>query len=130
MSESKKEPTSAEVRAKHKEFLFPSVANYYEEPVVLSSGKGSRLKDLDGRGYLDFFGGILTVSLGQAHERVNKALHAQIDRLGHVSTLYPTLPIVELAEKLVKLSPGKIQKAFFSASGTEADETAVALAQC
>jgi 4-aminobutyrate aminotransferase-like enzyme len=129
MSDSKKVPTSAEVRAKHKEFLFPSVANYYAEPVVLESGKGSRLKDHDGASYLDFFGGILTVSLGQAHEKVNAALHAQIERLGHVSTLYPTLPIVELAEKLVSLAPGKIKKAFFTASGTEADETAVALAQ-
>ncbi len=122
-------PTSAEVRAKHKKFLFASVANYYEESVVLESGKGSRLKDLDGKTYLDFFGGILTVSLGQANERVNAALHAQIDRLGHVSTLYPTLPIVELAEKLVATAPGKLEKAFFTASGTEADETAVALAQ-
>ena len=129
MSETKKEPTSAEIRAKHKEFLFPSCANYYAEPVVLDSGKGARLKDLDGKSYLDFFGGILTVSLGQAHEGVNRALHAQIDRLGHVSTLYPTLPIVELAEKLVSLAPGKIKKAFFTASGTEADETAVAAAQ-
>jgi alanine-glyoxylate transaminase/(R)-3-amino-2-methylpropionate-pyruvate transaminase len=125
----KKPMTSAEVRAKHKEFLFPSCANYYEEPVVLDSGKGARVKDLDGKTYLDFFGGILTVSLGQAHEGVNRALHAQIDRLGHTSTLYPNLPIVELAEKLVSLAPGKIKKAFFTASGTEADETAVALAQ-
>jgi 4-aminobutyrate aminotransferase-like enzyme len=121
--------TSAEVRAKHKEFLFPSCANYYEEPVVLDRGKGVRLEDLDGKSYLDFFGGILTVSLGQAHDGVNRALHAQIDRLGHTSTLYPTLPIVELAEKLVSLAPGKIQKAFFTTSGTEANETAVALAQ-
>jgi alanine-glyoxylate transaminase/(R)-3-amino-2-methylpropionate-pyruvate transaminase len=125
----KKPMTSAEVRAKHKEFLFPSCANYYEEPVVLDSGKGTRVKDLDGKTYLDFFGGILTVSLGQAHAGVNRALHAQIDRLGHTSTLYPNLPIVELAEKLVSLAPGKIKKAFFTASGTEADETAVALAQ-
>jgi alanine-glyoxylate transaminase / (R)-3-amino-2-methylpropionate-pyruvate transaminase len=125
----KKPMTSAEVRAKHKEFLFPSCANYYEEPVVLDSGKGARLKDIDGKSYLDFFGGILTVSLGQAHEGVNRALHAQIDRLGHTSTLYPNLPIVELAEKLVSLAPGKIKKAFFTASGTEADETAVAAAQ-
>jgi 4-aminobutyrate aminotransferase-like enzyme len=98
----------------------------------LESGKGSRLKDLDGKSYLNFFGGILTVSLGQANERVNAAIHAQIDRLGHVSTLYPTIPAADLAEKLVKLAPGKIAaagKAFFSASGTEADETAVALAQ-
>ena len=61
-------------------------------------------------------------------ETVNAAVRAQMDRLGHVSTLYPTLPIVELAEKLCNLSPGKLRKAFFTASGTEADETAVALA--
>jgi alanine-glyoxylate transaminase/(R)-3-amino-2-methylpropionate-pyruvate transaminase len=131
-SRGRKTWTSAEVRAKHKELLFPSVGTFYEEQVVLDSGKGARLKDLDGREYLDFFGGILTVSLGQAHPKVNAALHAQIDRLGHVSTLYPTIGIVELAEKLLKLAPGKIKqagKAFFTASGTEADETAVALAQ-
>lgn len=121
--------TSAEIRQKHKDYLFPSVANYYDESVVLDEGKGLRVKDLDGTEYLDFFGGILTVSLGQAHPKVNAALHAQIDRLGHVSTLYPTVGIVELAEKLVKLAPGKLAKAFFTASGTEADETAVALAQ-
>jgi 4-aminobutyrate aminotransferase-like enzyme len=128
MSE-KKTLTSAEVRAKHKEFLFPCVGTYYEESVVLESGKGAHLRDLDGNKYLDFFGGILTISLGQAHEGVNRAIKAQIDRLGHVSTLYPTLGIVELAEKLVTLAPGKIKKAFFTASGTEADETAVNLAQ-
>ncbi len=128
MTEAKKR-TSHEVRAKHKEFLFPSVGTYYEESVVLDEGKGVRVKDLDGREYLDFFGGILTVSLGQQHPKVNAALHAQIDRLGHVSTLYPTVGIVDLAEKLVKTAPGKLAKAFFCASGTEADETAVALAQ-
>jgi len=124
--------TSAELRAKHKEVLFPSVGTFYEEPVCLDQGKGARLTDLDGRTYLDFFGGILTVSVGQAHPKVNAAIHAQIDRLGHVSTLYPTIGIVELAEKLLSLAPGKIGKAgkaFFTASGTEADETAVALAQ-
>jgi 4-aminobutyrate aminotransferase-like enzyme len=124
--------TSAEVRAKHKELLFPSVGTYYEEQVCLDSGKGARLKDLDGREYLDFFGGILTVSIGHAHPKVNAALHAQIDRLGHVSTLYPTVGIVELARKLLELGPGKIGragKAFFTASVTEANETAVALAQ-
>ena len=51
------------------------------------------------------------------------------DRLGHVSTLYPTLPIVELAERLARITPGRLQKTYFTASGTEADETAVALAQ-
>ena len=65
--------TSAEVRAKHKEFLFPSVANYYAEPLVLTEGHGLRVRDLDGTEYLDFFGGILTVSVGHCNETVNAA---------------------------------------------------------
>src|SRR3954468_23278045 len=124
--------TSEELRKRQQEVLVPSVGTFYDEPVCLDEGKGSRVTDLDGRQYLDFFGGILTVSVGQAHPTVNAAIRAQIDRLGHVSTLYPTVGIVELAEKLLGLAPGKIGKAgkaFFTASGTEADETAVALAQ-
>ncbi len=118
-----------DVLAKHKDYVLGAVANYYKEPVVLESGKGLRLTDIDGNTYLDFFGGILTVSIGQCDERVNGPLKAQIDRLGHVSTLYPTLPIVELAERMARITPGKLQKSMFTASGTEADETAVALAQ-
>ncbi|HSP80566.1 MAG TPA: aspartate aminotransferase family protein [Myxococcaceae bacterium] len=120
---------SKSIRARHKQYLLPAVANYYEEPLVAHEGKGSRLTDLDGKSYLDFFGGILTVSLGHANERVNAAVSAQLQRLSHVSTLYPTVPMVELAEKLVSVAPGQLGKAFFSASGTEADETAVMLAQ-
>jgi 4-aminobutyrate aminotransferase-like enzyme len=69
--------------------------------------------------------------VGHANDKVNAAVRAQMERLGHVSTVYPTLPIVELAERLVKLAPAgsKLDKAFFCASGTEADETAIALAQ-
>ncbi|MBW2462920.1 MAG: aspartate aminotransferase family protein [Deltaproteobacteria bacterium] len=120
---------SNEIRAKHAKHLFPSVANFYKEPVVLHEGKGSRIKDLDGTEYLDVFGGILTVSVGHANEAVNAAVIAQVGRLSHVSTLYPTVPMVELAEKLTKVAPGNLDKAFFVASGTEADETAVSLAQ-
>jgi len=121
--------SSTDVRAKHKEFLFPSVANYYKESVVLDSGKGMHVRDVDGKTYLDFFGGILTVSVGHANDKVNAAIKAQVDRLGHVSTLYPTLPIVQLAETLARITPGRLQKSFFTSSGTEADETAVMLAQ-
>ena len=121
--------TSAELKEKHDEYLFPSVINYYSEAIALESGKGCYVKDVDGKEYLDFFGGILTVSIGHADDRVNKAISAQMNRLGHVSTLYPTIPIVELAERLAKITPGALKKSFFSASGTEADETGVMLAQ-
>jgi 4-aminobutyrate aminotransferase-like enzyme len=118
-----------EVRAKHKKYLFPAMANYYEQSLVAESAKGMRLKDSDGKEYLDFFGGILTISVGHCNDEVNAAVHAQIDRLGHVSTLYPTVPIVELAEKLAQITPGDLQKCYLHASGTEADETAVMMAQ-
>ncbi len=121
--------SAADVRARHQEFLFPATTNYYEESLVLAEGKGMRLRDVDGREYLDFFGGILTVSVGHCNDEVNAAVKAQIDRLGHVSTLYPTLPIVELAEKLAAITPGALRKCYFTASGTEADETAVMMAQ-
>lgn len=123
------EQSSEDVRAAHDEHLFPCVANFYEEPPVLVEGRGTRLTDLDGTTYLDFFGGILTVSLGHSNEEINAAVIAQVQRLTHVSTLYPTIPIVELAEKLAKSTPGALEKCFFTASGTEADETAVMMAQ-
>src|SRR5215469_11241486 len=124
-----KKLTNAEVAAKYAQYMFPSIGAYYKEPVALESGKGTRVRDFDGKEYLDFFGGILTVSVGHANDRVNAAVRAQIERLGHVSQVYPNLSIVELAERIVKLAPGKQEKVFFCTSGTEADETAVALAQ-
>ena len=122
-------PDAAAIRAKQKEYLFSSCANYYQEPVVPAEGRGTRIRDVDGREYLDFFGGILTLSVGHAHPKVNAALHAQIDRIGHVSSLYPHAQVVELAETLARITPGRLKKTYFVASGTEADETAVTLAQ-
>ncbi|HSD72657.1 MAG TPA: aspartate aminotransferase family protein [Thermoanaerobaculia bacterium] len=117
------------VREKHKEYLFPATIQYYQEPIVVTEAKGLRVRDADGNEYLDFFGGILTVSVGHANEKVNAAVKAQVDRLSHISTLYPTLPVVELAERLARLAPGKLRQTYFTASGTEADETAVMMAE-
>jgi 4-aminobutyrate aminotransferase-like enzyme len=120
---------NAAITAREREFLFPGVINYYQEPIALVEGKGLRIRDADGNDYLDFFGGILTVSIGHADARVNAAVTAQIGRLSHISTLYPSLPVVDLAETLARITPGDLSQTFFTASGTEADETAVMLAQ-
>jgi 4-aminobutyrate aminotransferase-like enzyme len=126
---SKTQSKAAEILRKEKEYLLPSVTHYYKEPVALESGDGMYLTDIDGKRYLDFFGGILTVSVGHCNPRVTEPLKAQIDRLGHISTLYPSMPIAELAERIARITPGRLQKSYFTASGTEADETAVNLAQ-
>ena len=113
----------------HREHVFPQVRSIHPEPLVLAEGEGCRVRDIDGASYLDFFGGILTVSVGHANDRVNDAVVTQIQRLTHVSTLYPTLPMGELAERLARITPGALQKCFFTASGSEADEMAVMVAQ-
>ena len=122
--------TSETLRRKQKELLFPNIANYYQEPLVVESAKGMFVRDVEGRDYLDFFAGILTVSVGHCHPRVTEAVIAQQKKLVHVSTLYPTVPQLELAEKLVQIRPMQEKaKVFFTNSGTEANETAVALAK-
>ena len=118
-----------EILDKHQQFLFPCVANYYEEPVVIAEGRGCQVRDVDGREYLDFFGGILTVSLGHCQPEVVLAIAEQSRRLGHTSTLYPTENLVRAAERMAKLTPGDLRQSFFSNSGTEADETAIQLAK-
>ena len=85
--------------------------------------------DLDGRQYLDFFGGILTISVGHTNPKVTGKIKAQVDRLQHTSTLYPNEAIVDLAEKVAQITPGNLQKSFFTNSGSEANEAAVLLAR-
>ncbi len=118
-----------EVLRGQREHIYGSVTTYYEEPIVLDRGKGMRVWDADGTEYLDFFGGILTVSVGHCNPRVSDAVCRQAERLGHTSTLYVTQPQVELATRLTELAPGNLRRAFFTNSGTEADETAVLSAQ-
>ena len=126
-SERKQEPSDA-VR-KHKEFLFPAVANYYEEPIALVKGEGEHVWDEYGNRYLDCFGGVLTVSVGHANERVNKAIIDQTNTIQHTSTLYVNKPQSDLAAKMAEIAPGDLKKSFFSNSGTEADDTAVLAAK-
>ena len=120
---------SETIRRKHKQHLFPASKNFYKDPIVITEGKNAYVNDLEGNSYLDFFGGILTISIGHCNDEVNDAVKEQIDRLIHISSLYPAVPVVELAEKLSDITPGRLQKCYFTASGTEADETAVMMAQ-
>jgi 4-aminobutyrate aminotransferase-like enzyme len=118
-----------EIIDKQKKYLFSCVATYYDEPLVVDHAKDSYVYDAEGKQFLDFFGGILTVSVGHCNEKVTKAVEEQTRKLQHVSTLYANEPQVRLAEKLARITPGRLEKSFFTNSGTEANETAVLLAQ-
>jgi 4-aminobutyrate aminotransferase len=120
---------SEAVVRKHKEFLWPAVTNYYKQPLVADHASMQYLWDLEGRKYLDFFGGIVTIGVGHCNPKVTAKIKAQVDKLQHTSTVFPNEAIVNLAEKLAEITPGKLQKSFFTNSGTEANEAAILLAR-
>ncbi|MGB7622187.1 MAG: aspartate aminotransferase family protein [Terriglobia bacterium] len=120
-----------EIILAQKEFIFPAVFTYYQKPLVVDHAKAQFVYDIDGKQYLDFFGGIVTVSVGHCNEQVNAKVHRQIDKLQHVSTVFANEPQVALAKRLAEITPNrKLTKTFFTNSGTEANETAIVTARC
>src|ERR1700733_2556923 len=123
--------TKDEIILANKEFLFPCVFHFYKEPLVVARAKNQYVWDADGNQYLDFFGGIVTVSVGHCNDQVNAKIHKQVDTLQHVSTVFATEPQAALAKKIASITPGGLlTKSFFTNSGTEANETAILAARC
>src|SRR5215472_15344203 len=121
--------TRDEIIKKHKQYLFPSISLYYTDPLVTDHASMQYLWDVDGNKYLDFFGGIVTISVGHCNPRVTSKINAQVEKIQHASTVFPNEAIVALAEKLAQVTPGEISQSFLTNSGTEANETAVQLAR-
>src|SRR4051794_3554133 len=122
--------TKDEIILANREFLFPAIFHYYKQPLVISHAKDQHVWDADGNQYLDFFGGIVTVSVGHCNETVNTKLREQMDKLQHVSTVFANEPQAALAKKIASITPeGKLTKSFFTSSGTEANETAILAAR-
>src|SRR6202047_2845948 len=120
---------SEEVVRKHKEYIWPAVTNYYQKPLVADHASMQYLWDIEGNKYLDFFGGIVTIGVGHCNPKVTAKINAQVNKLQHTSTLFPNEAIVALAEKIAQITPEKLQKSFFTSSGTEANEAAILLAR-
>jgi alanine-glyoxylate transaminase/(R)-3-amino-2-methylpropionate-pyruvate transaminase len=118
-----------EILEKQRKYLWPNHLLYYKEPLPLDRGEGLYVWDVDGNRYLDFFGGILTTIVGHNHPKVIKRVREQLGKIIHTSTLYPNENHVKLAEKMAQIAPGDLQVSYFLNSGSEANETAVLLAQ-
>ena len=103
--------------------------NYGTPTIELVSGKGSVATDSLGNTYLDFLAGIATNVLGHAHPAIVKAVTKQVATLGHVSNFYAHPNVLELAEKLQKLTGDKSARVFFCNSGAEANEAALKLSR-
>ncbi len=98
---------------------------YGRQPLVLVKGEGCRVWDEAGKEYLDFVAGLAVCNLGHSHPEIARAAAAQLTQLVHVSNIYYTTPMVELAEALVRLSFA--DRVFFANSGAEANEGAIKL---
>ncbi len=121
-----------DLRERQQKYLIPSSSSmlyYGDEPIAVDHAKDQYLWDVEGNRYLDFFGGILTVSIGHCNDEVVAATVEQMKRTGHTSTLYLNEITLKVAEKIAEITPGRLRHSFFSNSGTEADETAVMAAR-
>ena len=104
------------------------VANTYARfDLLLESGNGSKLKDIDRKEYIDLGSGIGVNSLGYNNKNWIKTINNQLNKLQHTSNLYYNKPYIKLAEKLCSIT--KFDKVFFANSGAEANEAAIKCAR-
>lgn len=103
------------------------VPAYGRTPVRFVKGEGVWLYDHQGRAYLDCLTGLAVVAVGHANRRVAEAASAQLSELVHVSNLFYTDPMVNLAARLTRLSG--LDRVFFANCGATANETAIKLAR-
>ena len=118
--------------ARQQKVLLPVLSQmllHGNNPIAFSHGEDQWLFDVEGNKYLDFFGGILTVSVGHANKEVTAATIKQLQKLQHTSALYINEVMIELAEKMAEITPNGLQQSFFTNSGTEANETAIMAAR-
>jgi 4-aminobutyrate aminotransferase len=122
-------PAAKEVLQLDAQYVSPSYTRSY--PLVVNSGYGAMVEDVDGNVFLDFSAGIAVVSTGHCHPEVVAAIERQAAELIHMSGTdfyYPSL--AELAKRLSAIAPGKEPKrVYLGNSGTEAIEAAIKLAR-
>ncbi len=100
-----------------------------EDPVIIEHGEGVYLIDIEGNRYLDGIASMWTNVHGHNHPDLNAALKNQIDKISHATLLGSSnLPAIELAQKLVEITPVGLNKVFYSDNGSTAVEVALKMA--
>ncbi len=122
-------PKAREYVKKDENYISPSYGRFY--PLVVESGKGCIVKDVDGNEFIDFNSGLVCMNVGHSHPKVVSAIKNQCDRFLHYSnTDFFYKEVINLAQQLTEISPGKFEKkVYFGNSGAEAIEAAVKLAK-
>lgn len=114
---------------KYRQYMITSSVKTVE-PITIASARGATVIDTEGRNYIDCFAGISVVNAGHCNPDVLTAVQSQVEKLVHCCSLVYHVPVVaDLAELLAQVTPGALQKTFFSNSGAEAIEGALRLAK-
>jgi len=96
------------------------------EPIVIKKGKGAYLFDINGKSYLDAVSSWWVNIFGHSNDRINRAINEQIEKLEHVIFAnFTHKPAIQLAEKIVEITPDGLEKVFFSDNGSSAIEVAL-----
>ncbi len=122
-------PKARELVKRDERVISQSFVRFY--PLAIEGGSGCILRDVDGNEYIDFNSGLVCLNVGHNHPKVVEAIKKQCDRYLHYSnTDFLYREVVDLAEKLTKLTPGNFEKrVFFGNSGAESVEGAAKLAR-
>ena len=114
---------------KYKKYVNTSIVEKVQ-PVVIEKALDALIIDTTGKEYIDWFSGVAVVNAGHCNKKVIEAAKAQMDKLIHCcSYTYYSQPTADLAEKLARITPGRLQKSFFGNGGAEAMEGALRLAK-
>lgn len=119
----------AEEARRREGFISPLVGRWVKDYPIIVGGRGAILVDIDGREYIDAFGPHSATSIGHGHPDVIKAIKDQADKLEFMTVDFATLPQLELAELLAKISPGGLKRCYFLSGGAEAVESALLMAR-
>jgi len=121
-----------ELIEKSKKYLwlpFTQMKDYDENPLIIESAEGIKVKDIDGKEYFDGFSSVWLNVHGHRKKELDDAIKKQLNKIAHSTLLGMTnIPATELAEKLVKITPKNLTRVFYSDSGAEAMEIALKMA--
>ncbi|PWA13195.1 adenosylmethionine--8-amino-7-oxononanoate transaminase [Pueribacillus theae] len=121
--------TLLDISKKHLWLPFTQMKDYEENPLIIESGEGIKVKDTEGNEYYDGFSSVWLNVHGHRKEELNHAIKEQLNKIAHSTLLGMTnIPATELSEKIIQIAPKGLSRVFYSDSGATAVEIAIKMA--
>ena len=111
--------------------IHPHLPDSIDERVVMTEGSGCRLRDVDGREYLDATGGLWLAQIGHGRAEIAEVAAQQMQRLEYFTSFweFSNDRAIELAERLVELAPDPLDHVYLTSGGSESNEAAIRMAR-